>query len=540
MFENLSLGKRLGASYFVLIIILLIMTGFAVGEMRTLSNFTQLLYKHPFTVSVSIAKIEGNVTRMHRSMKDVVLANTIEQIDEATEEVLKIESATLTLFSVLEERYLGDKSEIQDIKNQFINWTPIRNEVTLLMREGKHTAAAKITKEKEAIYIKNLNEQLFSLEQFAANKANEFTNKSISQGESAVFNLIILVLIGISIAVLMTWKTSVSILKPIGGEPKDIEKLTHKIAEGDLSMNFNHSQHATGIYSAMQLMVEKLKIMMQQISDSATSQTTAAEELALISTQTKNNVLEQDLATEQVAAAINQMQATAEDVAKNTNVAASATEAARSLVDQGEEKAEQSFSGAQGLSKDLDSASILISELAQSTQDITGILAVIKGISDQTNLLALNAAIEAARAGQFGRGFSVVAGEVRNLAFNTQKSTAEIEEKIIKAQAQAKASVEAMMVGRERANNIVTQTVDVQQALAEIKAAVHQIMDMNSQIACATEEQNAVATDVSQQVIEIKKLSNQTGIGAENINIATEELAQFAAQLSHLVTRFKI
>ncbi|WP_024592803.1 MULTISPECIES: methyl-accepting chemotaxis protein [unclassified Pseudoalteromonas] len=407
------------------------------------------------------------------------------------------------------------------------------------MKEDKRAEAAKITKQ-ETLYIKNLSKQLFSLEEFAANKANEFTNKSITQGESAIFNLIILVLIGVVIAVLLTWKISVSILKPIGGEPKDIEILTHKIAEGDLSMRFDNTQQTTGIYSAMQLMVEKLKIMMQQISDSATSQATAAEELALISTQTKNNVSEQDLATEQVATAINQMQATAADVAKNTSVAASATEAARLLVDQGSEKAEQSFSGATKLSDDLHNASAIISELAQSTQDITGILGVIKGISEQTNLLALNAAIEAARAGEFGRGFSVVAGEVRTLASNTQKSTAEIEEKITKAQAQAKASVEAMMVGRERANNIVTQTTDVQQALGEIKESVHQIIDMNSQIACATEEQNAVATDVSKQVIEIKELSKQTGAGAEKINIATDELTQFAAQLSSLVTRFKI
>jgi len=539
MFENLSLGKRLGSSYFILITILLIMTGFAVVEMRTISSFTQQLYKHPYTVSVSIAKIELNVATINSSMKDIAQVNTTEQINEVAKKIAKLEENTLELFSVLGERYLGNKSEIHSLKKQFIDWAPIRNDIILLMKEDKRAEAEKITKQ-ETLYIKNLTEQLLSLEEFAANKAKEFTNKSITQGESAIFNLVILVLIGVIVAVLLTWKISVSILKPIGGEPKDIEILTHRIAKGDLSMSFNNTQNVTGIYSAMQLMVEKLKIMMQQISDSAASQATAAEELALISAQTKNNVSEQDLATEQVATAINQMQATAADVAKNTSVAASATEAARLLVDQGNEKAEQSFSGATKLSDDLDNASAIISELAQSTQDITSILSVIKGISEQTNLLALNAAIEAARAGEFGRGFSVVAGEVRTLASSTQKSTAEIEEKITKAQAQAKASVEAMMLGRERANNIVTQTTDVQQALGEIKESVHQIIDMNSQIACATEEQNAVATDVSKQVIEIKELSKQTGAGAEKINIATEELTQFAAQLSSLVTRFKI
>ncbi|MBQ4833881.1 MCP four helix bundle domain-containing protein [Pseudoalteromonas sp. MMG010] len=540
MFDNLSLGKRLGTSYFILIAILLIMTGFAVKEMQMLSSFTQLLYKHPFTVSVSISKIGKNVITIDNLMKDITSKNASKPINETTQHINEIEQETLQLFSVLEERYLGNKSEIHAIKQQFIAWTPIRNKVITLIKQGEYDKGINISQQEGDNYITQLNEQLLALELFAANKANEFTNKSLTQGKSAIFNLLCLVLVGIILAIILTWRISLSILKPIGGEPSEIETLTHKIAEGDLSMHFNQKEHATGIYSAMQLMVKKLKVMMAEISTSASSQANASEALALISTQTKNNLLEQDKATEQVATAINQMQATTADVARSTHIAANASESARTLVDAGALKAEQSFTGATSLSDDLEKASAIITELAQSTQDITGILAVIKGISEQTNLLALNAAIEAARAGEFGRGFSVVAGEVRNLASNTQKSTAEIEERITKAQAQAQASVEAMLTGRKRADNIVTQTVDVQQSLSEIKEAVHQIIDMNSQIACASEQQNAVAADVSKQVIEIKELSHQTGIGAENMNIATTELAQFASQLNALVARFKV
>jgi len=227
-------------------------------------------------------------------------------------------------------------------------------------------------------------------------------------------------------------------------------------------------------------------------------------------------------------------------VAKNTSVAADATEAARLLVDQGTLKAEQSSNDIQELAKDLDKASQIIIELADSTEDIASILEVIKGISDQTNLLALNAAIEAARAGEFGRGFSVVADEVRALASNTQRSTAEIETKISKVQESAKASVESMKTGREQTDMIITQTEGVQQALAEIKDAVYQIIDMNSQIASATEEQSSVAAEVGKQVIEIQELSQKTDNDAEKVKTATEELAQFATQLNEYVKRFKI
>ncbi|MEL0658516.1 methyl-accepting chemotaxis protein [Psychromonas arctica] len=540
MLDNMSLRKRLAGAFSILIIILIIMSIFAVKQMHSLSNFTQLLYKHPFSVSVAIVKIEGAVTSMHRSMKDVALASSIDQINKAAANVDVIEKQTFKYFDVLNERFLGNKSEIKIIRENFINWRPIRNEVIALMKEGKRIEAAKITKEKGANHIQDLNQRLLKLENFAANKASEFTKNSLAQGESAVLNLIILVSIGIILAILLSWRITLSILRPIGGEPKDIEVLTHQIAEGDLSIKFKNTGKETGIYLAMRLMVEKLKVMMKQISDSAVSQTAASEGLALISVQTKNNIAEQNHATEQVATAINQMHATSEEVARNTSVAADATEAARLLVDQGTLKAEQSSNDVQGLAKDLDKTTIIITELAESTEDIAGILAVIKGISDQTNLLALNAAIEAARAGEFGRGFSVVADEVRALALNTQKSTAEIEAKISKVQGSAKASVESMKIGREQADTIVTQTVDVQQALADIKNVVYQIIDMNSQIASAAEEQSSVAAEVGKQVIEIKELSYKTGVGAEEVRIATEELAQFAAQLNEHVTLFKM
>jgi len=540
MIANMPLKSRLACAFSILIFILILMTGFAATQMHSLSNFTQLLYKHPFSVSIAVVKIEEAVTSMHRSMKDVALANSIQQINDAAAKVDAIEKQTFQYFDVLDERFLGDKSEIKVIKENFINWSPIRNKVIELMKEGKRTEAAKITKEKGAEHIQDLNQRLSKLEEFATNKANEFTKNSLKQGESALLNLIVLVSIGIILAIVLSWRITLSILRPVGGEPKDIEVLTHKVAEGDLSIKFKDSGKETGIYLAMRLMVEKLKLMIEQISNSAASQTEATKSLASISIQTKNNIAEQSHATEQVATAINQMHATSEEVAKNTSVAADATEAARLLVDQGTLKAEQSSNDIQDLAKDLDKASQIIIELADSTEDIASILEVIKGISDQTNLLALNAAIEAARAGEFGRGFSVVADEVRALASNTQRSTAEIEAKISKVQESAKASVESMKTGREQTDMIITQTEGVQQALAEIKDAVYQIIDMNSQIASATEEQSSVAAEVGKQVVEIQELSKKTDNEAEKVKTATEELAQFATQLNEYVRRFKI
>jgi len=176
------------------------MTGLAVKQMRSLSSYTELLYKHPFAVSVAIAKVEGSITGMHRSMKDVALANSLEQINQAVADVAHIEKEALQYFAVLNERFLGDQSEIKALQENFMNWKPIRSEVIVLMKEGKRAEARQITENEGEAHIRDLNNRLLKLEDFATNKADEFTMNSLAQGKSAITNLIILVTVAVILA----------------------------------------------------------------------------------------------------------------------------------------------------------------------------------------------------------------------------------------------------------------------------------------------------------------------------------------------------
>jgi len=326
----------------------------------------------------------------------------------------------------------------------------------------------------------------------------------------------------------------------VGGEPDQMADISRRVADGDLTLVLNNTGKETGIYAAMRDMTERLRSMLVKISESAQSQSAAAEELAAITEQTSQNVREQQSSTEQVATAIEQMQATAAEVANNTAGAAESANQARQLVDMGNQKAEAAAGGIERLSINLSDTSHVIQELANSAESISNILDVIKGIADQTNLLALNAAIEAARAGEQGRGFAVVADEVRSLAQNTQNSTSEIEAMIIKVQDGAKASVLSMASGQEQAKGIVEQTMDMKNALGEIKDAVHYITDMTTQIASAAEEQSATTNELSQRAVDIRSQSDQTGLGAQQIAVATEELSRLAVQLNDEVLQFKM
>ena len=347
-------------------------------------------------------------------------------------------------------------------------------------------------------------------------------------------------LFAVAIVVVLSFFIVRSIQQQVGGEPALIAGISRQIADGDLTIVLHNTGKETGIYAAMRDMTERLRAMLSKISEASQSQAASTEELSTITEQTTRNVQVQQSSTDQVAVAIDEMQATAAEVASSTVRASESANEARSLVDLGNDKAETVSGEIQQLAANLNEATVVIKELAESAQNISNILDVIRGIADQTNLLALNAAIEAARAGEQGRGFAVVADEVRSLAQNTQNSTAEIEVVIEKVQKGATASVNSMTRGQQQAESIVAQTMEVKNALTEIKAAVHSITDMTTQIASAAEEQSATAAELNQRADEIREQSEQTGTGAQQIAVSTEELSRQAIMLQEEVTQFKV
>jgi len=303
----------------------------------------------------------------------------------------------------------------------------------------------------------------------------------------------------------------------------------------------NTSKDEVGQMSgAFNKMLEKFEALVQQINSSSSQLAAASEEVSSVAQESSNNIMQQRSETEMVATAMNQMAATVQEVAGNAESAAGAASSANNDAQSGSLIVKNTAQAIAQLASDVENASNVIHQLESDSEDIGTILDVIKNIAEQTNLLALNAAIEAARAGEQGRGFAVVADEVRTLASRTQESTTEIEGMITKLQDGAKNAVEVMEKGRDQAKVGEEQAKEAAESLGAITRAVSTISDMNTQIASAAEQQSATADEMNKNIVNISQVSEQTAQGSEQTTQAANELAKLASDLQQLIKQFKI
>nr|WP_225774089.1 methyl-accepting chemotaxis protein [Pseudomonas sp. Marseille-Q5115] len=294
------------------------------------------------------------------------------------------------------------------------------------------------------------------------------------------------------------------------------------------------------LLAALGRMQVNLRRTLTELGDSSNQLASTSEEMAAVTDDALRGIQRQNDEIAQSATAMNQMSAAVDEVANNAVLASEAARASSTAAEHGHEQVTQTVASINDLQGAVDRAAGELNALAGQVRSIGGVLEVIRGVAEQTNLLALNAAIEAARAGEAGRGFAVVADEVRALAHRTQQSTAQIEEMVVAIQAGTDKAVNSMAESSDRARVSVDVAQAAGVALADITAAIAQINARNLNIASATEEQAQVAREVDRSLVSIRDLSTQTAAGAQQTAAAGNDLSRLAVSLNATVLRFKL
>lgn len=363
---------------------------------------------------------------------------------------------------------------------------------------------------------------------FAASKDNLITNICVA-------------LVFIILALSTTYYLVVRLMYiPVGGEPSEIAAMVQRVADGDLTTGKQVEGNETGVYGAVLMMVGKLRVTIESIHSAADQMNSTSEQMTETAFQLRTRSENQNSQLEQASTAINEMTSTVEEVANNSAQAREAADDASAHSKKGINAVGEMSQSISNLVIGIEEVVKVSSALEKETQRIGSILQVIDDISEQTNLLALNAAIEAARAGEHGRGFAVVADEVRNLANRTKRSTGEIQEMSARLQEEAKRSVELMQGNMESVLLTADKSIAANQTLEAIQYSVSVIQDMNYQIATAASQQSQVATEINANVLEIKELAQATYGASDSNSIRAEGLKGVATSLQDSVEVFRL
>ena len=525
-----------------------------------------------FVLSLLAASLNGwySAHVSDRQIKELNLT-LAEQLDKLNNAAIWALRASATTHSALIERTIG-KTEAADqslvaARERLANGEKLVADILPTVHDAQLLAAARaleagfqgysqaVIRQIEAARDGNLqryvqvNEEAKSTSQTYATARQEFTDQLNARAktimaqagqriEFAQLSALMLLALTLLLAAACWWFISGRVLKPLSEAGEHFRAM----AAGDLSRQIEvRSRNEIGqLFSALGHMQKSQRDTLVRLSQSAALLASAAEELGVVTTQSTQGMQQQHAELEQAATAVTEMTTAIEEVARN---AASTSEAAGDsdrLAQLSREQVRRTVEEISSMSGDVQATGLVIQRLAEQARDIGKVLDVIRAVSEQTNLLALNAAIEAARAGEAGRGFAVVADEVRTLAHRTQQSTLEIEQMVASIQSSTGTAVASIQTSDQRALSTLETTRHTGEMLERIFGAIGGINERNLVIASAAEEQAHVSREVDRNLLNIRQLAAQTSEGAAQTSKASQELARLAVEMNDLVARFRL
>jgi len=538
--RNLNIAPRAFLGFAFIALLVVVLGVFAVNRMSIIRQASIDMESTQLPSVTHLAVVTENVLRLRILSFRVLVNREPAGLQEAQTRIAtlvdKVRSAQASYAALpagAEERAL-----YQTFASTLDNYLQAQNQMMELSRQDKIDEMRSLINTRIKDGTDQMGEQLNKLIAINAAGAKAASAQAGEKYDSAIFGIVLVAIVAALATVLLAWLLTRSIVTPLNRAVA----AARTIAEGNLTkvIEIDGNDEPARLLEALAAMQANLRKTIEQIAGSATQLGAAAEELSAVTEEASRGLQQQNNEIEQAATAVNEMTAAVEEVARNAVSTSEASNQSTHAAREGRDQVVKTVDAIQTMTHDVQNTAQMIEGLAAQGRDIGKVLDVIRAIAEQTNLLALNAAIEAARAGEAGRGFAVVADEVRALAHRTAQSTQEIEKMVAGIQNGTGEAVSSMQQSNQRTQSTLEMARAAGVALEQITQSIHQINERNLVIASASEEQAQVSREVDRNLVNIRDLATQSAAGANQTSAATHELSRLALDLNAMVARFVI
>lgn len=529
---------------FSLLIFLGLFSGlYSVKYISSLGKIAIKMYEHPLIVTraslmanVDILKIQYLVenTLMDTNINPTTIKNAQQQLNLYNQQIER-------KLALVHKQILGVEGEqlIKKTEQFFVKWSSNQQQILTILLSRGHTVALNFKNKNTVGENQQITDYMSQLVTYASKKADGFFVVTKDNIHSSKLTTLLIVIISTVIGIIMAVYLNNKIIRQLARLRAMITQITR---DANLSHRVNiESQDDIGLTAqAFNEMLIKFSALLQQVSDSTIQLASASEQVAAVAVESGTNIEHQKVQTTEISQAIDEMNVSVQEITQYAMTAATAANEGDQETQSGLLIMAENSATIQALATAIDDAAKVVETLAQESGNIRNVLDVIKSIAEQTNLLALNAAIEAARAGEQGRGFAVVADEVRTLASRTQAATVEIEEMIQSLQLGSKNAVQVMNSGCEQANKTIENSEKAVMSLDNIATKVATLNELNNKISTAAEQQSTMAQKINNNVVSINEVAELTTAGSEQTQSASQDLAKLAAELQSQLGTFTI
>ncbi|WP_421188463.1 methyl-accepting chemotaxis protein [Aeromonas sanarellii] len=548
--NTMTIGKKLTAGFAVLGLMMAFIGGASLFEFSKMNRAAIGFTDSILPAVVRTSTLGETINALRRYELDVFLVADDPQQkaryrDESEKSLRDAAQQIAAHDATIWAEDLEERRTFDIVKADWEKYVALHQHIRQMQDAGQMAEAQHLFMAEGVILYTNLSKSVGDLIRINHGYSVSSRAEVVAAFDSAKLSVTLALIIGLALVIAL----SVVLTRQIRDPLIMLARQAQRIASGDLGKGelqewirgnrFNRDELGQ-LGSAIDRMQEALASLVSEIAGSVSQLSSAVEEVGAISEQSAKGMASQQSEVSQVATAMNEMQSTVNEVARNTTDAMGAAKQASRTSAQGNEVVRGAIGSIEQVSRQIEQAGAVVQQLETDSASISMVLDVIRGIAEQTNLLALNAAIEAARAGEQGRGFAVVADEVRSLAQRTQASTAEISKMIEVLQERTAEAGNAMQLSRQQMQESVELAREAGGSIDSINGAVTQITDMNTLIATATEQQNAVTEELNRSIVNIHAAADENALGAQQIAQACVELSKLATSLHHMTQRFTL